>query len=161
MLVPFEQLPDDARIWIYQSDRPFTVEQTSRIREKLNAFVENWTAHSRMLAGGYEIMYDLFIIIGIDEKMAMASGCSIDKSVHVMKELEKDLQVSLLDRMVFAFKKNTNVYSVSRKEFGEKVNTGEINNETIVFNNLVDRKSGLRKEWEVPMRSSWHAQLVR
>lgn len=161
MLVPFDQLPGDSRIWIYQSDRPFTSEQISLIRKKLNQFVENWTAHDKMLSSGFELFYDLFIVVGIDEKMALASGCSIDKSVNVMKELERELNLSLLDRMNFAYKMDGKVFTVNREEFEQKRMEGLITDETIVFNNLVDRKSALTEEWEVPMRFSWHAQLLR
>lgn len=159
MLQPFDQLPDNARLWIYQSDRPFTAEQIGHIKKTLSAFVENWTAHNRMLAAGFDIRYDLFLIVGIDEQMAMASGCSIDKSVHIMRQLEQELGLKLLERNIFAFKKDGHVMPITRKNFESMVQSGEINDETIVYNNLVDRKSDLATRWEIPLRESWHKQL--
>lgn len=38
MLVPFDQLPDDARIWIYQSNRKFSEEETQDISQKIAFF---------------------------------------------------------------------------------------------------------------------------
>jgi hypothetical protein len=159
MLQPFDSLPSDARIWIYQSDRFFTAGEKKELESRLSEFVEKWTAHQRELSAGFSIVHDLFIIIGIDEKMAMASGCSIDKSVHIIRQLEADLKLSLLDRSRIACRKNDKVISVSKKEFENLLSTGEVNDETIVFNNLVDRKGELASHWEVPMRESWHARV--
>lgn len=159
MLVPFENLPADARLWIYQSGRPFTADEVVHIQKTLASFVDNWTAHSRQLAGGFDIRYNLFLIVGIDEQMAMASGCSIDKSVHIMRQLEQELKISLLERMIFAYKKDGVVLSVTKKEFESKLQSGEITEDTIVFNNLVDRKSDLANKWEVPLKDSWHKQV--
>jgi hypothetical protein len=161
MLTKFKALPEESRIWIYQSNRPFTPNEVSHIEKTLAAFVEGWTAHEKKLAGSFEIRYNLFIIVGIDEKMAMASGCSIDKSVHIMRQLESDLGLVLLDRTIFSYKSGGVVCSVPRKVFEEKVAAGEIKDETIVFNNMVDRKANLATHWEIPMKNSWHAQLVR
>ena len=45
MLVDFENLPEDSRIWIYQANRKLSGEEVEMINEKAKAFLVNWTAH--------------------------------------------------------------------------------------------------------------------
>jgi len=80
MLVPFDTLPDSARIWIYQANRTFTDAEMAEIRTDLEAFLTQWTAHGADLKAGYELPYSRFIVLGLDQTHAGASGCSIDAS---------------------------------------------------------------------------------
>ena len=85
MFVPFNQLPDHARIWIYPSNRPFTTDELLVINEKARAFLEQWTAHGADLQAGIDLPYDRFIVLGLNEAIQSASGCSIDSSVRFIQ----------------------------------------------------------------------------
>jgi hypothetical protein len=160
MYVPIDRLPADARIWIFQSPRPLTNEEADWVREETRRFVEEWTAHNVALRAGFDLLDGHFLILGIDERQAMASGCSIDKSVHLIRRISERLGADLLDRMHFAFGEGERLRVVGRKEFARLVETGEIGPETIVYNNLVDRLADLRSGWKIPFAESWHRQLV-
>lgn len=160
MYSPFTSMPDHSRVWVYQSDRAFTSTDVEAIDQKIKAFLANWTAHDQALLASYEIRYDRFIVMMIDEKQAAASGCSIDKSVHFIQNLEKELNFSLMNRMLFAYKTAGNVSVVNRTIFEEKMEKGEITADTIVFNNLVQSKIDLDTKWEVPLKESWHKALL-
>ncbi len=160
MFVPFNQLPSDSRIWIYQSDRPFTLEEEIKITSLLTPFTESWTAHSKDLAAGFVVLYHRFIILGIDEKMAMASGCSIDKSVHIILQVENELNLSLTNRLLYAYQNQEEVNVVHRNKFEALIANGEVGPNTIFFDNLIERKSDLDNKWEIPFEKSWHRQTV-
>jgi hypothetical protein len=49
MYVPFEDLPEESKIWIYQSNRKFSDAEFSEIETDLQAFLENWAAHGTSL----------------------------------------------------------------------------------------------------------------
>ncbi len=155
-----EKLPDHSRVWIYQSNRELTGAEIESIGKETQNFLETWTAHDNALMAGFEIRYNRFIILMIDEKVAGASGCSIDKSVHFIQSLEKKYQTSFMDRMKFAFKQSDRVEVVSGKVFGELFSNGAIDNNSIVFNNLVSTKAELKAAWEVPLKNSWHKDIV-
>ena len=74
MLVPFESLPEEARIWVYQSNRPFTEEEIQHIAKDLEAFLTQWTAHGSDLQAGYELPYNRFIVIGLDQIRCFSLG---------------------------------------------------------------------------------------
>ena len=158
MFADTEKMPDDSRIWVYQSGREFSSEEERKITILTKEFLDAWTAHNQELRASFEIRYHIFLILMIDGKHALASGCSIDKSLHFIQKLEKDFSISLLDRQIFALKENGKISLIKRQEF-EKLIDKEISKETIVFNNLVQTKHELNTKWEIPIRESWHGAI--
>ena len=150
-----------SRVWIYQSNRILNSDELEKISNKLSAFTKSWTAHNQQLEATFEIKYNRFLILIVDETQAGASGCSIDKSVHLMKELEQQFQIDLFNRFNIAYKIGDEVQSVSREEFEELITKGGITSDTIVFNNLVPDYGQYLEEWEVPFKDSWHAKVFK
>lgn len=160
MLVDFKTLPETSRIWIYQSNRSFKESELKEIEQNLANFIQEWTAHGSELEAGFEIKYNRFIIIALDQTNASASGCSIDASVHFIQALEDKYNVSLLDRMNVSFKQGEYVTYKSLKDFKKMAKEKAISKNTIVFNNLVVSKQEYLEHWEVPASESWHSRFV-
>lgn len=99
MLVDFNDLPETSRVWIYQANRSFTLDELEEIEKKIKEFITQWTAHGADLKAGYEIKYKRFITIGLDQGVNQATGCSIDASVRFIQELEQVYNVDLMDKM--------------------------------------------------------------
>ena len=158
MFVPFDQLPDNARVWIYPSSRKFTPGEVLVIRQKTGAFIEQWTAHGTQLQAGLDLPYDRFIVLGLNESIQSASGCSIDASVHFIQSLEEIFKITLLDKMNVTFRNKNSIQYISLKEFRTKAKKKKFNSDVIVFNNLVQNKMEYDSLWEVPASSSWHAR---
>ena len=156
MLVPFETLPDSARIWIYQSNRTFTDAELGEIRKDMEAFLTQWTAHGSDLKAGFELPYKRFIVLGLDQEHTGASGCSIDASVHFIQALETKYQVSLLDRMNVSYKQGPHIAYKPLDEFRKMAKSRAVSGKTVVFNNLVATKLDYEEHWEVPASESWH-----
>jgi hypothetical protein len=157
--VGYNEIPASAKVWIYQSDRIINAFEKERINNALSSFLNNWDSHQNPLKCYGDIWYDVFIVIMVDEEINKASGCSIDKSVHFIKDIEKETDLKLMDRMVFAYKEKQEIKLVSRSEFQSAIENGSINDDTIVFNNLVITKAEFDLKWEVPLKESWHKQL--
>ena len=160
MYLAAEQLPGDSRIWIYQSDRELNSEEIKNIGEETQIFLESWTAHNNALKAGYEIRYNRFLILMVDEKSAGASGCSIDKSVHFIRSIEKKFGIDFFNRMKFAYKSNGRVEAVQKPEFETLFSKGILNSDSIVFNNLIETKEQLDSIWEIPVKNSWHQSYL-
>ncbi|MCQ6958620.1 ABC transporter ATPase [Mucilaginibacter aquariorum] len=150
-----------SRVWVYQSDRKLTDAEALQIQVQLDNFTTGWTAHNHQLLAKAEIRYNRFLILIVDESQAGASGCSIDKSVNFMKQLEQQFGINLFDRFNLAYRDGEEVVSVPRHQFEELLKTGKINTETVVFNNLAQNLTELQTKWEVPFKDSWHIQLFR
>lgn len=160
MLVDFNELPDHSRIWIYQSNRSFTESELQDIQQSVSEFLKQWTAHGSDLHAGFEMKYNRFIIIGLDQTNASASGCSIDASVHFMQTLEQKFQVELMDRMNVSFKQGEYIAYKPLTDFKKMAKDKAVSANTIVFNNLVATKQEYLENWEVPASESWHSRFV-
>ena len=159
MLTDFKNLPDHSRIWIYQSKRKFTDEEVERLKPLLETFLTQWTAHGQALEAGFEIKYNRFIIIGLNQESASASGCSIDASVHFIQQLEKEFQVDLLDKMNVTYYTGEYIAYKPLNEFKALAKAKAVSKNTIVFNNLVNTKVDYLENWEVPASESWHTRF--
>ncbi|WP_207427805.1 ABC transporter ATPase [Pedobacter sp. SYSU D00535] len=153
------KISENSRVWIYQANRPFTAAEQQEIESLLHTFTGEWLAHGHQLAAQAEVRYNRFIILMVDEAQAGATGCSIDKSVQLMKQIEQQYHVDLFDRLNIAFRQNGEVLSCSRDEFEQRIAAGEVNENTVVFNNLVQTRKELDTNWEVPFKNSWHARV--
>ncbi len=90
----YQDLNDSARVWIYQADRPLKGTEIEEIRERGRLFVASWAAHGEKLDAAIEVLHDRFVVLCADEAQVKASGCSIDRSVGFVRELESDLGLS-------------------------------------------------------------------
>jgi len=159
MLVPFNILPQNARVWIYQSNREFTDKEVVQISERIETFLATWKRHGEDLKSSYMIKYNQFIVLGVDEDFNDVSGCSIDSSVHFIQEIEKELGVDLMNKMNTAFRIGKNINIVSLADFQRFVKENKITTTTIVFNNMVQFKADFDSKWEVPAIQSWHKRF--
>ncbi|WP_203258219.1 ABC transporter ATPase [Hyunsoonleella ulvae] len=160
MLVDFNSLPEESRVWIYQANRSFTPEEIIEIGHKLDVFIENWTAHGSNLQAGYSIKYKRFIIIGLNQNLNNATGCSIDASVHFIQQLEKDYKVDLMDKMNVSYKQGEFIAYKPLADFKKMAKQRAVSKNTIVFNNLVNNIAEFKENWEVPASESWHARFL-
>ncbi|MFM9951401.1 MAG: hypothetical protein ACKV1O_25935 [Saprospiraceae bacterium] len=156
----YQQFPDSARVWIYQSDRPFPEEALADIQKKVQDFAQRWVSHDRRLRAFADVWHHRFIILMVDEGMADASGCSIDTSVRFLKALQAEQGVDLFDRMRFSYRQGEQVFTVPREEFAEKYAAGEIDDHTLVFDTLISNKGDLERSWEKSLGQSWHKRMV-
>ena len=153
-------LPSSTRVWIYQSSRVFSDAEIPQLRDQLQRFAENWTSHNRQLRSHADVLHKRFLVLMVDESMAGASGCSIDKSVHFMQQVGQSYQTDLFDRMTFAWKDNGEVKTASSDQFAQLYQQGKINDQTLVFDNLVKTKGELEEKWLKPLNESWHKRFV-
>ena len=153
------EISKKSRVWVYQSNKPFSLDQELSITAKLQGFINQWEAHGNKLSAKAEIRYNRFIILMVDEEHAGATGCSIDKSVNLMKEIEQDCNIDLFDRFNIAWRTSNGIQSCGREEFEKCIQHGEITEDTIVFNNLIQTVEELETNWEIPYKKSWHQRV--
>jgi uncharacterized protein YqfB (UPF0267 family) len=148
-----------SKVWIYQSNRQFTAIEAKAIQQKLDAFTAQWTAHGHQLKAKAEMPYNFFIVLTVDQDTASATGCSIDSSVRLIKEIEQTYGVDLFDRFNMAYKINDEVHVVTKEDFETLISIKKINPQTIVFNNLVQTLAEFEQKWEVELENSWHKMI--
>lgn len=160
MLVNFESLDDAARVWVYQSSREFSESEIEKINSKIETFITNWKRHGDDLKASYKIKYKQFIVIAVDEDHNEVSGCSIDASVNLMKQLEKEFSADLTNKLNISFKDNANINIISMADFQRYAKQEKITSNTVVFNNMVTTKADFEENWEVTADKSWHKRFL-
>jgi hypothetical protein len=155
MYVPFNQLPASARLWIYQANRPLTEAELAAVQPILQQFAEEWTSHGRALQASAEIFHQQFLVIGLDEAVADASGCSIDASVRFVRAIEEQMGISLLEKSQLAFLLDGQVQLLDRRELRAAVTDGRLKPNTLYFDNTIGRHEQLQTAWPTPAAISW------
>lgn len=145
-----------SKVWIYQSNRQFSQAETQEIQQQLDDFTAQWKAHGHQLQAKALIPYGFFIVLIVDETLANVTGCSIDSSVKVIKDIEKQYNVDLFDRFNMAYKIEEKVHVATKEDFETLISIKKIGPQTIVFNNLVQNLKEFEEKWEVPLADSWH-----
>ena len=159
MQVPFENLPEESKIWIYQSNRKFSDAEFASIEEDVKVFLDRWETHGTSLESSYQMKYNRFIILAVNQEVQAASGCSIDKSVGFIQSLEQKYNVDLLDKMNVTFKNGEHIAHKSLIDFKKMAKEKAVTENTIVFNNLINTVLEFKESWEVPAMDSWHSRF--
>lgn len=155
--VAFETLPDDARLWVFCAGRQLTGAEQTRLLAEVDAFLDQWGAHSQPLAGGRDLRYDRFLFVAVNQRVAGPSGCSIDALVRRMKMLEAAMGVELVDHAPVLFRQGDEIRRVPRERFAALAAAGEVDLDTTVFDATVTRLGDVRcGRWETRAGDAWH-----
>ena len=160
MIVDFKTMPDDSRIWIYQSNRDFNESEIGIINDKTISFLDNWQAHGKDLECSYSIIDKRFIIIAVNESFNPIGGCSIDFSLQLIKDISNTIGIDLLNRLVVNLKIENRLESLSLSDLKNKIKDGDFSPETIIFNTAINSKSELLNNFEIDIRSSWLSKFI-
>lgn len=148
------------RIWIYTLSKELSSEQLVELKNRCQAFVSGWTAHDVSLDASYEVYKNRFLIFKVNEDKYNASGCSIDKQLRFVKEMEQAFSVELLNRLLVAYEKNDNVVVVKQSEISSLLASKEINESTLIFNNTITLASDLTNNWKQPLEKTWLSKYL-
>jgi len=142
-------------IWIYTLSKELTNEQLVKFKSHCQNFVNGWTAHDVSLDASFELYENRLLIFKVNEANYSASGCSIDKQLGLVKELEQLFHVELLNRLLVAYENNSQIEVVKASQIKELLTHKIINENTIVFNNTITQSSELLNNWKLPLHQTW------
>lgn len=158
-LLPEDFVPE-SRVWIYQANRLFTLSEVLEAEKMLDNFIGQWHAHGAPVKGFGTIMFGQFIVLMVDETATHVSGCSIESSTNLVKDIEKQSNISLLDRQLLAFVVKDKIQVLPLSQIKYAAENGFVTNSTLYFNNTVSTKKELEDNWIVPVSDSWLARKI-
>jgi len=145
-----------SKIWIYTLNPELNEEQLNGISTELTAFCKDWTAHNRELRSFYKIIENKILILGVDEHLNPASGCSIDKSVHFLEDIEYKYSIEVFNRMLFTYlNENKKLITLNKTQFEKAISENLINTDTLVVNNLALTLKDWNDNGIIPLSKSW------
>lgn len=159
-IVPFAQLPDAARCWVFAARAPLDEVDEPRLLAAVDGFLRTWRAHGNALTCAREFRDEHFLIVGVDERATDASGCSIDGLFRVLQKAEEGIGTSMVGGGMIHFRDAGGmVHGCTRAEFEAMAAMGELDGETLVFDTTLTSVGEYRARFEGPARASWHGQL--
>jgi hypothetical protein len=161
-IVPFESLPDSSRIWIFGSDRPVTGSAAEKLLAEVDQFLDAWRAHGEPLRCSRLWTDNRFLVIGVDQSGANASGCSIDGLFRRLQQLEGTIGAGLVGGGRVYYRDHSGAaQSVDRADFDKLVARGEVGADTVVFDTSITDLGEWRAGFERPARKTWVAELIK
>lgn len=159
-----DMIPEDfdknSRVWVYQSNRPFTISEALEIEELLEDFCKVWNSHGSEVKSYANLFFGNFIIIMADETNIKVGGCSTDSSLRFIKKIEADYNVKLLNRQMLAFIVKENIRLIPLSKVNSSIEEDIITPDTLYFNNTILTKKELLNNWIIPVKESWLAQRI-
>lgn len=155
MYIDFDKLPDTARVWVYQSDRPLSDGEVKTINESLQLTLDEWAAHGQPLLASAKVIENRFMVIGVDEGYTLPSGCSIDASVRIVREIGQHVAADFFDRSVAVQVMSGSIETFALPALKAAVADGVLTPDTPVFNTLVNTKAELLADWRIRAADSW------
>jgi hypothetical protein len=150
----------DSRVWVYQSNRLFSLSEAMNVDVLLQDFIQQWNSHGIPVKGAAHLFFGQFIVLIADETATGVSGCSTDSSVRLMKQIEQQFSVQLFDRTLLAFVVKDKLQLLPLSQLPYAVDNGFVDGDTLYFNNLVQTQQELMEKWIVPVKESWLATRV-
>jgi len=149
-----QSMHPESRIWFYGLAAPLTDQQAEVLKTLMSDFVGQWKAHGAQLAAAYRLIGNQCLIIAVDERQQQATGCSIDKSVHLLMEFGQEFGVDFFDRMLVFTADHEGIKAFSPVALKEAIAAGSITAETAVMHTLATtlHESG---NGMIPLGESW------
>jgi hypothetical protein len=157
----FESMPPDAKAWIYASNRKLTSEEIAMVIARADTFVTNWTAHQQQLKASFDLLHDTFFVVMVDEHANEVSGCGIDKSIHFMKELEKELNINVFNRLQVEMIIEDVLVVTTKTEAQNLFNLKSVHEATSFFNKNITTKAEFDDAFVIPFNKSWVYQNMQ
>lgn len=160
MIVEFDLIAGDSRLWIYQINRVLRPDEEASLLNETMRFLEEWTAHGSKLSASAKIIDHRLLIIAADESHSGASGCSIDSQVAFLRDIQLKLNIDLFSRTNIYYLENDNLKSMDLNEFKSKISTGELSDETLFYNTTIHKKGQLNSDFIIPVKESWLMRMI-
>lgn len=154
-------IPETSRVWIYSSKRPLTKHESSEIKKRVAVFTKEWNAHGAQMEADFTILDDTFLILGANEDVTQASGCSIDKAVRIFQDINKDFDLGLFDRTKIYFESEDNLFYFNFFETEKLLEHKSITAETIVYDSTVDSVAKLKHNFKTELKNTWLNRYVK
>lgn len=160
MFVDYTSISNDAKVWVYPSDRKFYSTEIDEIEKKIKKFAENWKLEDENFKVSYRFLYNRFIILVADDSETTLTNADIDTSVSFILQLQETYKVNLLDKMNVCFKQGEYLQYKELKDFKKLVKNKAVTAKTIIFDNLINNKEDLENYWEIAIEDSWYNRYL-
>ena len=161
-MVEFDALPDAARVWVFGAAAPVEGAAREVLLQAVDAHLSQWRAHGAPLVCARVLRDDRFLAVAVDEAATGATGCSIDGMFRVLTSIEREINTTLVGGgTVFWRAADGAVQAAPRSAFVAAAQSGQLTQETSVFDTTVNTVGDWRARFERRAADSWHGKLIK
>ncbi len=159
-LSEFQDLPDEARVWVHCFEQELSGEQKDIIQRGLEEFLPQWVSHSTPVKAAFKILSGRFVVTAAYSQEGV-SGCSIDSLLRNFKTFKTVYGLDgLKGGLLFYRDKEGKIQAVDQLKFQDLMESEEITSETQIFQTLLSNLGQLRAgEFETPFEKSWLSRI--
>jgi hypothetical protein len=150
-------MPDNARVWIYQASRFLDETELEIVKMEVSSFLDDWTSHGVAMDAAFEVSLNRILVIAADE--SKASGCGIDKSVKCIQAIGNRINVDFFQRTSVLYRLNDQLSESPLHEFWALRKALVVNDETQVIDTTVRTLGEYRTDFQKSFSRSWHAEM--
>lgn len=107
-------------LFVFPYDLPLEEQTQQNLLEKLSGFLGQWKAHDEQLSAKAWIEDNQFLLVEVDSKLAVPSGCSKDKLYHFIDNLNKIYEIKPGPLHLFYLKNGDKMLLLEKQELKEK-----------------------------------------
>ena len=158
----YENLPNNSKVWVFQSDKEITSNIIDGMQVDLRQFIDGWVSHSKPFPAHALMLYNRFIVVIADESATHIGGCSMDTLMRCIDDVEKkyDVQLKLRNEVAYLNPSDTVPNIIPLSQLKDTYANGVIHENTIVFDNLVNTKQAFESGWKKNISESWHKRFL-
>lgn len=158
----WEALAAEARVWVYAADRVLSEAEVQELAASMQAFTGGWQAHQVPLRAGWMLWGNRVLVVGVDEAVHAASGCSIDALTHAVQSLGAAFGVDWFNRMQVLHEDEEGKWvSTAMHAFWALRKAERVHDDIRVVNPLAKTKGEWVNAGVQVFRDSWHAAMWR
>ncbi|MBL7944391.1 MAG: hypothetical protein JNM00_16645, partial [Flavobacteriales bacterium] len=116
-------------------------------------------AHGKGMAAGFQVWRQRFVVLAADESITTASGCSIDDAFRFLQRIGSDSGVDLMDRKTVVYVAGNEDVAVPLSQCWAQRKAEIINDNTLVYNTLIDTLGALRSGFPCRFGDTWLAEM--
>lgn len=149
-------LPLNSKVWIYASKRPITTNEQEKLTLVFQDFISDWESHGKKLNGKIEIVDDFFVVVAAEDDGNMC-GRAQDAQVRLMKAIDEEFNLGLMDRMKLNYQKNAGeIECLSMEEARLK----KLEDDTVIFDTMVNSLSAFQESFKKTLKDSWYKRVI-
>ena len=154
----FQALPDESPLWVYGFETALDRETKQGLERRLTTFLSHWETHGSPVQAVFGIFEDRFLLLA-GYAAGGISGCAIDSSVRVFKQLREEGLDGLERSRVYFRAEDGSIQAVHFSEFQPAIDAGRVVASTPVFDTNLGSLAQLRQAgFEKPFTESWHGR---
>lgn len=96
----------NCRVWVFIGARPLDATETQWANEQLSSFTASWQTHGMAMNATGFVFEKYALVIVANEEGVQASGCSMDKINHLVRQMGAELGIDFFARMNTLVKEN-------------------------------------------------------